>query len=118
MNRGNYLQLAYTAVHSIHLMDPCVIDISNQHPVSFIGSGGNSMMSSMSGQRITRQMIPTPGFNSNNNLSYMNSESSYNGDGFSSVDSTMMALPEFSALELPTRSWRRSDSWPCPFDPI
>ena len=63
-------------------------------------------------------MITTLGFNSNNNQSFMNSESSNNGDGFSSVDSAMVALPEFSALELPTRSWRRSDSWPSQFDPI
>ncbi|CBI18356.3 unnamed protein product, partial [Vitis vinifera] len=59
-----------------------------------IGSGGNSMMSSMSGQRITSQMIPTPGFNSNNNQSYMNSESSNNGGGFSSVESTMVSQPQ------------------------
>ena len=52
------------------------------------------MMSSMSGQRITSQMIPTPGFNSNNNQSYMNSESSNNGGGFSSVESTMVSQPQ------------------------
>ncbi|KAJ9707470.1 hypothetical protein PVL29_002483 [Vitis rotundifolia] len=41
-----------------------------------VGSGGNSIMSSMSGLRITSQMIPTPEFNSNNNQSHLNSESS------------------------------------------
>ena len=46
-----------------------------------IGSGGNSIMSSMSGLRITSQMIPTPEFNSNNNQSHLNSESSDDGHG-------------------------------------
>ena len=46
-----------------------------------IGSGGNSIMSSMSGLRITSQMIPSPEFNSNNNQSHLNSESSDDGHG-------------------------------------
>lgn len=52
-----------------------------------IGSGGN--VSSMGSQRITSQMIPTPGFNSNSNQSYM--EPSSNGSAVSSVDSTMVS---------------------------
>ncbi|XP_054780565.1 LOW QUALITY PROTEIN: histone acetyltransferase HAC1-like [Prosopis cineraria] len=55
-----------------------------------IGSGGT--MSSMGVQRITSQMIPTPGFNGSNN-SYMNIESSDNSAVFSSVESSTMSQP-------------------------
>ncbi|KAI9196308.1 hypothetical protein LWI28_022808 [Acer negundo] len=62
-----------------------------------IGSGGN--MSSMGAQRVTSQMIPTPGFNNNNSTSnsnqpYMNLESSNNSGGFSTVESTMVSQPQ------------------------
>lgn len=64
-----------------------------QSPASFsIGTGGN--MSSMGVPRITSQMIPTPGFNSSSNQSYMNLESSNNGGGFSTVDSSMVTQPQ------------------------
>ncbi|XP_012087278.1 histone acetyltransferase HAC1 isoform X2 [Jatropha curcas] len=64
-----------------------------QAPAHFsISSGGN--MSSMGGQRMTSQMIPTPGFNnssnnSSNNQSYVSMESSSNVGGYSTVESTM-----------------------------
>ncbi|CAK9135556.1 unnamed protein product [Ilex paraguariensis] len=65
-----------------------------QSPPNFsISSGGNGIVSSMDGQRMTSQMIPTPGFNVNNNQSYMNLESSSNGGGFSSVESTLLSQP-------------------------
>ncbi|ONH94786.1 hypothetical protein PRUPE_7G030400 [Prunus persica] len=64
-----------------------------QSPASFsIGTGGNK--SSMGVQRIIRQMIPTPGFNSSSNQSYMNLEYSNNGGGFSTVDSSMVTQPQ------------------------
>lgn len=54
----------------------------------------------MGGQRITSQMIPTPGFsnsdNSNNNSSaqsHINLESSNGGAAFSGVDSTTVSQP-------------------------
>ncbi|KAJ8564834.1 hypothetical protein K7X08_001294 [Anisodus acutangulus] len=62
-----------------------------------INSGGNNLVSSVGGQRIASQMIPTPGFsnsdNSNNNTSaqsYINLESSNGGAG---VDSTTVSQP-------------------------
>lgn len=56
-------------------------------------------MSSMGAQRVTSQMIPTPGFNNNNgssnsNQPYMNLESSNSSGGFSTVESTMVSLPQ------------------------
>lgn len=60
-----------------------------QSSTSFsVGSGGN--MSSMGVQRISSQMIPTPGFTVNSNHSHMNIDSSTNGSVFSSADSTMV----------------------------
>ncbi|KAK6915248.1 Zinc finger, PHD-finger [Dillenia turbinata] len=56
-----------------------------------INSGGNNMMPSMGVQRMTSQMIPTPGLNTSNNQSYMNLDSSNNGGGFSTIDSTMVS---------------------------
>ncbi|XP_055802488.1 histone acetyltransferase HAC1-like isoform X2 [Solanum dulcamara] len=65
-----------------------------------INSGGNNLVPSMGGQRITSQMIPTPGFsnsdNSNNNSSaqsHINLESSNGGAAFSGVDSTTVSQP-------------------------
>ncbi|CAN4090415.1 unnamed protein product [Withania somnifera] len=63
-----------------------------------INSGGDNLVPSMGGQRITSQMIPTPGFsnsdNSNNNTSaqsYINLESSNGGGAFAGVDSTTVS---------------------------
>ncbi|XVF23249.1 hypothetical protein REPUB_Repub13aG0020200 [Reevesia pubescens] len=76
-------------------------NISNgyqQSPANFpIASGG---MSSVGVQRMASQMIPTPGFNSNNNnsninsQSYMNNQSSNNIGGLSTVESTMVSQPQ------------------------
>lgn len=63
-----------------------------QSPANFsVGPGGN--LSSMNVQRITSQMIPTPGLSGNANQSYMNPEPSSNG-GFSAVESTMVSQPQ------------------------
>ncbi|MCE3214699.1 hypothetical protein HAX54_053074 [Datura stramonium] len=65
-----------------------------------INSGGNNLVPSMGGQRITSQMIPTPGFsnsdNSNNNTSAqsrINLDSSNGAAAFSGVDSTTVSQP-------------------------
>ena len=50
-------------------------------------------MSSIGVQRVTSQMIPTPGFNTNNNQSFMNLASSNNDGAFSTVESKMVSLP-------------------------
>ncbi|XP_050225725.1 histone acetyltransferase HAC1 [Mercurialis annua] len=68
-----------------------------QSPNNFsINSGGN--MPSLGVQRMTSQMIPTPGFNNSNNSninnhSYVNTESSNNVSGYSTVESTMISQP-------------------------
>ncbi|XWS16583.1 hypothetical protein CRYUN_Cryun34aG0101100 [Craigia yunnanensis] len=76
-------------------------NISNgyqQSPANFpIASGG---MSSIGLPRMTSQMIPTPGFNSNNNnssinnQSYMNNQSTNIVGGLSTVESTMVSQPQ------------------------
>ncbi|XWS20574.1 hypothetical protein CRYUN_Cryun31cG0113900 [Craigia yunnanensis] len=76
-------------------------NISNgyqQSPANFpIASSG---MSSIGVPRMTSQMIPTPGFNSNNNnssinnQSYMNNQSSNIVGGLSTVESTMVSQPQ------------------------
>lgn len=58
-----------------------------------MNSGGNSGASSTGVQRMTSQMIPTPGFNANNNPPYTNMESSNNTGAFSTVESTMASHP-------------------------
>ncbi|GAV74228.1 ZZ domain-containing protein/PHD domain-containing protein/zf-TAZ domain-containing protein/KAT11 domain-containing protein [Cephalotus follicularis] len=71
-----------------------------QSPANFsIGSSGN--ISSMGVQRMTSQMIPTPGFNinsnnssSSNNQPHMNLEPSMNGGGFLNVESAMVSQPQ------------------------
>ncbi|QCE08786.1 E1A/CREB-binding protein [Vigna unguiculata] len=73
-----------------------------------IGSGGN--MSSVGVQRVTSQMIPTPGFsvsnNHNHNHSYTNLDPSSNNSSFSGVDSTLL-LPSQSQ---PQRHQKLQDS--------
>lgn len=64
-----------------------------QSPATYsVGPGGN--VSSMNVQRVTSQMIPTPGFTSSSNQSYMNPESSSNGGGLSTVESVMVSQPQ------------------------
>ncbi|KAG5538172.1 hypothetical protein RHGRI_025295 [Rhododendron griersonianum] len=58
-----------------------------------MNSRGNSGASSTGVQRMTSQMIPTPGFNANNNPPYTNMESSNNTGAFSTVESTMASHP-------------------------
>ncbi|KHG19766.1 Histone acetyltransferase HAC1 -like protein [Gossypium arboreum] len=69
-------------------------NISNgyqQLPANFpLASGG---ISSIGVQRMASQMIPTPGFNSNNNNGSINDQSS-NNVGLSTVESTMVSQPQ------------------------
>ncbi|KAK4492830.1 hypothetical protein RD792_000155 [Penstemon davidsonii] len=67
-----------------------------------VNSGGNNMMGSMGVQRMTSQMMPTPGFNNSNNndvnsnsnsQSFMNVESSNNVGAFPAVESTIVSQP-------------------------
>ncbi|XP_048318363.1 histone acetyltransferase HAC1 isoform X2 [Ziziphus jujuba] len=90
---GNLLPTAGIHGGSFNRSDGHVSNGYQQSPATFsIGSGGN--MSSMGVQRVSSQMIPTPGFNSNINQSYMNLDSSSNGGGLSTVESTMVSQPQ------------------------
>nr|KYP50395.1 Histone acetyltransferase HAC1 [Cajanus cajan] len=67
--------------------------LSNGYPQSStnfsIASGGN--MSLVGVQRVSSQMIPTPGFSVSNNHSYTNIDPSTNSSSFSGVDSTLLS---------------------------
>ncbi|KAL8136990.1 hypothetical protein V2J09_002991, partial [Rumex salicifolius] len=65
-----------------------------------VNLGGNNIISSMGGQRVMSQMIPTPGFTSNNNNTFMNIESAANGSGFSNNDSSLapQRLPQKQSI--------------------
>lgn len=63
-------------------------------------------MSSVGVQRVTSQMIPTPGFSVSNNHSYTNMDPSSNNCSFSGVDSTLL-LPSQSQ---PQRHQKLQDS--------
>ncbi|XP_038717817.1 histone acetyltransferase HAC1-like isoform X2 [Tripterygium wilfordii] len=93
VNAGSMLPAGGLHGGSFNRSDGFFANGYQQLPANFsIGSGGN--MSSVGLQRMASQMIPTPGFNSNNNQSYVNMESSNNGGGFSTVESTMVTQPQ------------------------
>ncbi|KAK3000281.1 hypothetical protein RJ639_022669 [Escallonia herrerae] len=100
VNTGPFLPAVSGASGGIHggsftSSDGPIANVYQQSPSNFsVGSGGNSLVSSMGAQRMTSQMIPTPGFANNNssNSSYVNLESS-NGAGFSSVESPVVSQP-------------------------
>lgn len=60
-----------------------------QSPSSFSMNAGNNNV--MAGQRISSQMIPTPGFSSNNNPTLMNVDGSSSGGVLSGIDSTSVS---------------------------
>ncbi|XP_022721384.1 histone acetyltransferase HAC1-like isoform X3 [Durio zibethinus] len=83
---------------------PTTVNTGNLLPTGGINSGFFSRseggMSSIGVPRMTSQMIPTPGFNGNNNnssidnQSYMNNQSSNIVGGLSTVESTMVTQPQ------------------------
>nr|GMD86545.1 histone acetyltransferase HAC1-like isoform X1 [Ipomoea batatas] len=108
INSGNFLPTANGPSGGIHggsfsSTDGSLGNGYQQMPSSFsISSGGNNLVASMGAQRMTSQMIPTPGFNNNTNSSdnlnnsssnqpYMNLDSSNNVGALSSVDSTVVS---------------------------
>ncbi|KAI7985393.1 Histone acetyltransferase HAC1 [Camellia lanceoleosa] len=102
VNTGSLLPTANGSSVGIHggsfnSSDGAMSNGYQQSPANFsMSSSGNNMASSIGVQRMTSQMIPTPGFNSNNNQSYMNLESSNNTGAFSTVESTIASqtLPQ------------------------
>ncbi|KAF2312942.1 hypothetical protein GH714_000898 [Hevea brasiliensis] len=97
VNMGSLLPTSGLHGGSFSRSDGALSNGYQQSPTNFsINSGGN--MSSMGVQRMTSQMIPTPGFNSSNNnstnQSYVNMESSNNVGGYSTVESTMASQPQ------------------------
>ncbi|KAL5708943.1 histone acetyltransferase [Ranunculus cassubicifolius] len=80
---------------SFNASDGAMSNGYQQAPSHVIGSGANNM-SSVYGQRIATQMIPTPGQmiptpGLSNFQSSVNSEPSYSGGGFSGVEPTMVS---------------------------
>ncbi|KAM1513062.1 hypothetical protein ACFX1Z_024541 [Malus domestica] len=89
VNTGNLVPTGALHGGSFNRSDGSISNGYQQSPASLsVGAGGN--ISSMGVQRMASQMIPTPGFNSSNNQSYMNLDSSNNGGGFCTVDSLMV----------------------------
>ncbi|XP_021761966.1 histone acetyltransferase HAC1-like [Chenopodium quinoa] len=71
---------------SFHGADGSLSNGYQQTPSSFsMNSGSNN---GMAGQRVMSQMIPTPGFSSNNNQAYMNADNTSSGGVLSGVDSS------------------------------
>ncbi|XP_070044184.1 histone acetyltransferase HAC1 isoform X2 [Nicotiana tomentosiformis] len=97
VNSGSFLPMANVSSSG------CLTNGYQQPTSNFlVNSGGNNLAPSMSGQRMTSQMIPTPGFNTNcgANLngntsaqSSMSLESPSSIAAFSSVDSTIVSQP-------------------------
>ncbi|KAG4177806.1 hypothetical protein ERO13_A10G000900v2 [Gossypium hirsutum] len=98
VNTGNLLPTGGMSSGSFSRSEGNISNGYQQSPANFpIASGG---MSSIGVPRMTSQMIPTPGFNSNNNnssinnQSYMNNQPPNNVGGLSTVDSTMVSQPQ------------------------
>ncbi|KAL2547782.1 Histone acetyltransferase HAC12 [Forsythia ovata] len=99
---GNTIPTRTSSVDSSNVANNGALPSGYQQPSSgfSISSGGNSMLTSMGVQRMTSQMIPTPGFsnpsndinNNANNQSFMNPESS-NVGAFPAVESTIVSQP-------------------------
>ncbi|KAL7102459.1 hypothetical protein ACP275_08G122300 [Erythranthe tilingii] len=83
--------------------DGALASVYQQPSSSFpVNSGGDNMVTSMGVQRITSQMIPTPGFNSSNNhdvhsnannKSFVDVELSNNAGAFPAVESSIVSQP-------------------------
>ncbi|CAN4113860.1 unnamed protein product [Withania somnifera] len=97
INTGSFLPMA-------NMSSSGCLTNGYQLPTSnfLVSSGGNNLVPSMSGQRMTNQMIPTPGFNAscganlNSNTSAQSSmslDSPNSIAAFSSVDSTIVSQP-------------------------
>ncbi|KAJ8565309.1 hypothetical protein K7X08_007885 [Anisodus acutangulus] len=97
VNAGGFLPMANVSSSG------CLTNGYQQPTSNFlVSSGGNNLVPSMSGQRMTSQMIPTPGFNAScgANLNCNTSAQSSMGldspssiAAFSSVDSTIVSQP-------------------------
>ncbi|XP_039071861.1 histone acetyltransferase HAC1-like isoform X1 [Hibiscus syriacus] len=92
VNAGSMFPTADMNSGSVSRSDGNVSNGYQQSPANVaIASGG---MSSTGVLRMTSQMIPTPGFNSNNSTSNCNNQSSNIVGGLSTVESTMVFQPQ------------------------
>lgn len=86
--------------HSVLILAGCLTNGYQQPTSNFlVSSGGNNLVPSMSGQRMTSQMIPTPGFNASggaNLNSNTNTQSSLNLDSTNSI----AALPSVDSMNV------------------
>lgn len=103
VNSGTFLP-ASNGLSSVAAQGGTLANGYQQSPSNFtISSGGNNMVTSLGGQRLASQMIPTPGFNNTNsdtvnngpnNQTYVNLDSSNIMGAFSSVESTVVSQPQ------------------------
>ncbi|XP_047316063.1 histone acetyltransferase HAC1-like [Impatiens glandulifera] len=66
-------------------------NVYQQSTSKFSMNPGGNMLQSTSVQRMSSQMIPTPGFNNNNNQSSVKMDSPNGAGGFSNAEPTMMS---------------------------
>ncbi|KAL3615302.1 hypothetical protein CASFOL_040963 [Castilleja foliolosa] len=115
-NHGNFMPTGSGSSGNMHVgsfgpSDECLIQYAlsgaftsgyHQSPAFSVNSGGNNMVTSTGVQRMSSQMIPTPGFNNSNNnevnnnsnnQSFVNMESSNNTGLYTSVESSIMSQP-------------------------
>ncbi|KAL3624661.1 hypothetical protein CASFOL_031329 [Castilleja foliolosa] len=106
-NHGNFMPTGIGSSGNMHIGSFSPSDGSftsgyQQSPAFSVNSGGNNMVTSMGVQRMSSQMIPTPGFNNSNNNEvnnntniqpFMNMESSNNTDAYTSVESSITSQP-------------------------
>ncbi|PIN09129.1 Histone acetyltransferase [Handroanthus impetiginosus] len=107
-NSGNFLTTGNGSSGNVHggsfsSSDGALASGYQQSSSTFsVNSGGNNMVTSMGIQRMTSQMIPTPGFNNSNNndvnnnannQSFMNMETSNNAGAFPAVESSIVSQP-------------------------
>ncbi|GFP96135.1 histone acetyltransferase hac1 [Phtheirospermum japonicum] len=106
-NHGNFMPTGSGSSGNMHggsfgPSDGAFTSGYQQSPAFSVNSGGNNMVTSMGVQRMSSQMIPTPGFNNSNNnevnnntnnQSFMNMESSINTGTYTSVESSIMSQP-------------------------
>lgn len=74
---------------SYHGVEGSLSNGYQQSPSSFSTNAGSNNI--MAGQRVTSQMIPTPGFSSNNNQTLMNVDNTSSGGVLSAIDSSSVS---------------------------
>ncbi|KAL8511296.1 hypothetical protein ACS0TY_017921 [Phlomoides rotata] len=99
-NSGNFLPTGNGS--SGHVQGALANGYQQSSSAFSVNSGGNNMVTSMDTQRMSSQMMPTPGFNNSNNnevnnnannQSFTNMESSNNAGAFPASESSFVSQP-------------------------